>query len=117
MLKHFFTVVAILQLISFSVDASPVRKTANLTQEKTKQPAMKTTTEKSGWSQRSNEEIDQKKIYRAIAQIAERYGTRNSAYPRLVFELLQDIGTPTSFKILKERVERGQIPEGWLTRA
>ena len=73
-----------------------------------------------GWTPISKEQAEYDAIMLKIARINEQFSAagayRSSARELAIFELLKNIGTPTSYKILKELVASGGLNASWLNQ-
>lgn len=75
-----------------------------------------------GWTPVSNEQKEYEAIMWKIAAIRERGAAMNTAPSsgviiEPVFQLLKNIGSPVSYKILQEMCASGDLPKSFLNRA
>ncbi len=71
-----------------------------------------------GWTPVSKEQAEHNAIMLQVAQINEQFtacgASRSSARQMAIFQLLKNIGTPVSYKILQGLVASGQLDKSWL---
>ena len=74
-----------------------------------------------GWTPVSKEQAEYNAIQMQIAQVNEQFtalgGYNSSARQAAIFQLLKNIGTPVTYKILKELVESGELSGSYLNHA
>lgn len=74
-----------------------------------------------GWTRVSREQIEYNIIQKHIAEINEQFAlmgaSHSSSHQNVIFLFLKKIGTPVSYKILKELVASGDLDKSYLDAA